>query len=143
MTADELDTFLATERVCRAATSGPDGPHVMPLWFVWTDGQLWLSSVVRSRRWADLRRDPRVAVVVDAGADYLELRGAELAGPAEAVGDVPRTGRADPRLESVERLFAAKYFPGAADLHHDGRHGWLRMTPDRVTSWDFRKLSPG
>ena len=23
---------------------------------------------------------------------------------------------------------------------HDGRHGWLRVTPGKITSWDFRKL---
>jgi len=22
----------------------------------------------------------------------------------------------------------------------DGRHTWLRVTPDKITSWDFRKL---
>jgi hypothetical protein len=25
---------------------------------------------------------------------------------------------------------------------HDGRHGWLRVTPGKITSWDFRKLPP-
>ena len=23
---------------------------------------------------------------------------------------------------------------------HDGRHGWLRLTPEKITSWDFRKI---
>jgi hypothetical protein len=23
---------------------------------------------------------------------------------------------------------------------HDGRHGWLRLVPEKITSWDFRKL---
>ena len=35
---------------------------------------------------------------------------------------------------------AAKYF-GAADMTHDGRHAWLRITPGKITSWDFRKLA--
>ena len=67
MTPAELDDFLAQARTCRVATLGPGGPHVAPLWFVWTGGALWLSSVVRSQRWTDLIRDPRVAVVIDAG----------------------------------------------------------------------------
>jgi len=25
-------------------------------------------------------------------------------------------------------------------VHHDGRHAWLRITPDKIVSWDFRKL---
>jgi hypothetical protein len=22
----------------------------------------------------------------------------------------------------------------------DGRHAWLRLVPDKITSWDFRKI---
>jgi hypothetical protein len=22
----------------------------------------------------------------------------------------------------------------------DGRHAWLRLTPEKISSWDFRKL---
>jgi hypothetical protein len=24
--------------------------------------------------------------------------------------------------------------------HHDGRHAWLRLVPDTISSWDFRKI---
>ena len=97
MTAAEVDEFLAAERTCRVATSGKDGrPHVAPLWFAWDGTALWLTSVVRSQRWTDLMRDPRVAVVVDAGVEYTELRGVELSGEVVPVGDVPRTATPDP-----------------------------------------------
>jgi hypothetical protein len=86
MTAAEVDQFLATERTCRVATAGADGrPHVAPLWFVWDGTSLWLSSLVRSQRWTDLMRDPRVAVIVDAGVEYSELRGVELSGTVAPV----------------------------------------------------------
>ncbi|OSZ57685.1 pyridoxamine 5-phosphate oxidase [Streptomyces pharetrae CZA14] len=140
MTPGELEEFLTAERTCRVATVSADGaPHVSPLWFVWDGGSLWLYSITRSRRWADLRRDARLAVVIDAGREYDELRGAELSGSAAYVGEVPRTGEPHPVLEPVERLFARKYF-GLDALPHDGRHAWLRLTPDAVRSWDFRKL---
>jgi len=48
---------------------------------------------VHSQRWADLLRDPRTAVVVDAGESYGELRGVELRGSVAIVGEVPREGR--------------------------------------------------
>ena len=140
MTPAELDEFLTQARTCRVATLAPDGPHVVPLWFVWAGGALWLSSVVRSQRWTDLVRDPRVAVVVDAGEEYQELRGAEIRGSAGPVGEVPRHGADDAQLAEPELLFARKYLGGDV-MPHDGRHGWLRVTPDKITSWDFRKLS--
>ncbi|MFG3498928.1 pyridoxamine 5'-phosphate oxidase family protein [Streptomyces sp. NPDC047928] len=142
MTPDELDAFLTERRTCRVATVSADGrPHVSALWFAWDGTSLWLYSLTRSRRWAELRRNPSIAVVVDDGEEYGELRGVELSGTAVVVGEAPRTGRpCDAELESVERLFARKNF-GIAEMPHDGRHGWLRLTPDAVASWDFRKLT--
>ncbi|MBC7269604.1 MAG: pyridoxamine 5'-phosphate oxidase family protein [Streptomyces sp.] len=141
MSSEELDAFLTTERTCRVATVSADGtPHVSPLWFVWDGTSLWLYSLTRSRRWADLRRDTRVAVVVDAGHGYDELRGAELSGTVEFVGEAPRTGAPHPELAAVEPVFARKYF-AIDELPHDGRHAWLRLTPDAISSWDFRKLA--
>jgi hypothetical protein len=139
MSDAERDEFLRVERTCRVATVGTEGPHVAPLWFVWVDGALWLTSLNRSQRWTDLERDPRIAVVVDAGVEYMELRGVELRGRVEVVGEVPRTGEPEPRLEPVERAFGEKYL-GGAEFGYDGRHAWLALHPEKIVSWDFRKL---
>ncbi|MEU6007654.1 pyridoxamine 5'-phosphate oxidase family protein [Streptomyces sp. NPDC047453] len=140
MTPGELDEFLTTQRTCRVATVSPGGaPHASALWFVWDGTSLWLYSVVRSRRWPHLRRDPRVAVVVDIGEEYEQLRGAELSGTAEVVGEAPRTGELCAELDLPETLFARKNF-GLEEMPHDGRHAWLRLTPEKIVSWDFRKL---
>jgi hypothetical protein len=140
MTAAEVDEFLTAERTCRVATTGRDGrPHVAPLWFTWDGTSLWLNSVVRSQRWTDLERDPRVAVVIDAGTEFSELRGVELSGAAIPVGDLPRTAAPDPALAACELLFARKY-TGRDEFVPDGRHAWLQLTPDKLVSWDFRKF---
>jgi PPOX class probable F420-dependent enzyme len=139
MSPTERDEFLTSERTCRVASVGRDGsPHVTPLWFAWDGTSLWLTSVVRSQRWSDLQRDNRVSVIVDAGGPFDELRGVELRGVAEVVGEVPRTGEPRPDLEVPEQLFADKYAGGR--MHHDGRHAWLKVTPTKVVSWDFRKM---
>ncbi|AWI29222.1 pyridoxamine 5'-phosphate oxidase family protein [Streptomyces tirandamycinicus] len=141
MSPAEVDAFLSGQRTCRVATVSPQGaPHVSALWFAWDGTSLWLYSITRSRRWSELRRDPRIAVVVDAGEEYGELRGVELSGTAVFVGEAPRTGEPCPELDVPERLFARKNF-GLDSMPHDGRHGWLRLTPEAVVSWDFRKLT--
>ncbi|MFK3733023.1 pyridoxamine 5'-phosphate oxidase family protein [Streptomyces sp. NPDC088090] len=141
MTPAELDSFLAEQRTCRVATVSADGrPHLSALWYAWDGTSLWLYSLTRSRRWTELRADPRISVLVDDGEEYGELRGAELSGTAVFVGEAPRTGEPCPELDAVERLFAAKNF-GLDAMPHDGRHAWLRLTPDAVASWDFRKLA--
>lgn len=139
MAPEERETFLRDERTCRVASVGGDGsPHVTPLWFVWDGASLWLTSIVRSQRWTNLQRDGRVSVIVDTGHDFMELRGVEIKGRAEVVGEVPRTGEPNAELEVPERLFADKYAGGR--VHHDGRHAWLRVSPEKMVSWDFRKL---
>lgn len=140
MDRTERNQFLAEQRTCRVATVGADGaPHVTPLWFVWDGSALWLTSLVRSQRWTDLQRDGRVSIVVDAGEDYMDLRGVEIRGSASAVGEVPRTGEPVPELDAIERLNADKYAGG--QIFHDGRHAWIRVVPEKIVSWDFRKLS--
>ena len=140
MTDAERDAFLASEHTCRVATISPEGPHNTPLWFAWDGRILWLYSIVRSQRWVDLQRDPRVSIIVDAGHEYVELRGVEIAGRAEVVGEVPRTGTVHvDQLADPERLFASKYM-GGGQMVNDGRHAWLKVVPDKITSWDFRKI---
>lgn len=139
MTAQEVDAFLGSERTCRVATVGRDGnPHNSPLWFVWEAGALWLNSIVKSQRWTDLERNPNVSIVIDAGHDFGELRGVELIGRVERVGDVPRSAAPDPLLARPESLFARKY-AGRDDFVADGRHAWLKLVPEKIVSWDFRK----
>lgn len=139
MSSDELDSFLAEERTCRVSSIGAGGaPHTSALWFVWDTNSLWLTSLVRSQRWTDIERDSRVSVLIDAGHDFGELRGVELRGAVVAVGEIPRTGEANVELDVPEKLFADKYANG--QVHHDGRHAWLRLTPDKIVSWDFRKI---
>jgi hypothetical protein len=141
MSAEEIDAFLAEERTCRLATHCPPrGPRLTALWFVWHDGAVWLNSLIASQRWADLQRNPEVAILVDAGTDYQELRGVELTGSVEVVGEVPRRGEPVPELKEPERQFGLKY-RGTPHVVYDGRHGWLRLVPSHVLSWDFRKLA--
>jgi hypothetical protein len=140
MSPEELNAFLTTERTCRVATISPQGPHNTPLWFVWDGTAIWLTSIVKSQRWTDLSRDPQVAILVDAGETYDQLRGVELRGSVSMVGEAPRTSEPNPELEEPELLMARKYF-GSDTFHYDGRHAWLRLVPEKITSWDFRKLA--
>jgi nitroimidazol reductase NimA-like FMN-containing flavoprotein (pyridoxamine 5'-phosphate oxidase superfamily) len=106
MTTDEVDAYLRTERTCRVGTVGASGgPHVSALWFVWDGAAVWLNSVVKSQRWVNMVRDPRVSVLVDSGVEFMELQGVEIIGDTEVVGEVPRTDTPDPVLAEPERLF--------------------------------------
>ena len=132
MTDEELDAYLGTERTCTVATVSHDGPHVTALWFVWDGECVWLYSITRSQRWTDLQRDPRVAVLVEAGEEYNELRG--VRDPRPRRGRRRRTAYGWSRRRrspTPEGLFAAKYQGGGDEMFHDGRHAWLSSPPRR------------
>ena len=136
----ERDRFLALARTCRVASTSYDGsPHLSALWFVWDGSSIWLNSLVSSLRWANLRRDPRLSVLVDDGDSYDTLRGVEISGRATVVGEVPRIGEPSTELVVPEQMYAKKY--GAGTVGHDGLHAWLEVVPVRIVSWDFGKRS--
>lgn len=75
----ELVRLLESRAVAFVSTIGPRGePQTTPLWFLWDDGVLWFSLVEGRQKLRNLRRDPRISVVVVDPADpswYVELRG--------------------------------------------------------------------
>jgi Pyridoxamine 5'-phosphate oxidase len=135
LTDRELDEFLSAQRTARVATTGSDGtPHVVPLWFVWQGGALFLNSTLGNPTVENLIRTGQAAAVIDDGQSYDVLRGAVLTGAA---------GRADgdPRLPEVERMWSEKYLGGGDLPYRRWRNRvWLRLTPARIASWDFRKI---
>ena len=59
----EAQRRLAASHDYWLATTWPTGrPHVMPVWGLWDDDAVWISTGGRSRKLANLRRDPRCVI---------------------------------------------------------------------------------
>jgi PPOX class probable F420-dependent enzyme len=67
MTPTQLRAFMsAGTRTAKAATVMKDGrPHVMPVWFVLDGEEIVFTTAANSVKGCNLRRDPRIALVVD------------------------------------------------------------------------------
>lgn len=79
MTPAEVANFLATEKKVICATNGRDGwPHLMPLFFIVRDGELWAWTFAKSQKVKNLERDPRATLQIESGTQYEELRGVML-----------------------------------------------------------------
>lgn len=135
MTHAELKAYLAGQRTIRVATVGPDDePHVVPLWFVWLDQTVFLNSTLGNPTVENMLRTGRASGVIDDGELYDELRGVEVRG---------RVARAheDPRVPDADRLWSDKYMGGNPTPYGRWRNRtWITLTPDRIASWDFRKI---
>jgi PPOX class probable F420-dependent enzyme len=144
MTAEEERRFLEDARTMILVSNGRDGyPHPVPMWFVIRDGAPIMSTYGSSQKVLNLRRDPRVTALVEAGEQYQELRGVMIRGKAEIIEDRPE-------VEDVQVAFAHKYvggpFPeGAEDLirARAAKRVAIRIVPERITSWDHAKLGGG
>jgi predicted pyridoxine 5'-phosphate oxidase superfamily flavin-nucleotide-binding protein len=92
MTLDDarIQRFLATKEVAVLATVQPDGaPLAMAMWFLHDPAALTMISVDGLPKVRNLRRDPRVSVVAEAGSRRGLSR--QIPAPLRAVG---RTGHA-------------------------------------------------
>jgi len=147
MSAAELAAFLQEERTVICATNGRDGfPHLMPLWYVMREGDLWAWTFAKSQKVRNLERDPRATLQVEAGDAYAELRGAMLKCDVTLHRDTDRVAAFG--LELFER-----YAPAApGELDGDTRAMVLAQAPKRVAlqfttrsnaTWDHRKLAAG
>jgi general stress protein 26 len=133
MTPDELESFLTEQRTARIGTISPSGePHVVPMWFVWHDGAIYMNTLKRARRTRDIDTGSRTSVCIDAGYEYGELHGAVLYGVFE---DVPESAE-------IRKKFGDKYWNGI-DIPEVKSHRWIVMKPDKVVSWDFKKIPQG
>lgn len=110
----ELEAFLGERGVLmRIATVREDGaPAVTPIWFLFEEGAIWFTPRKRSSWFANLRRDPRVALCID--EQPLPYRKVIVEGRAELVFDLGE----DEAWRDRYRSIACRYVsPEAADAY--------------------------
>jgi PPOX class probable F420-dependent enzyme len=140
----EVRSFLEGGRTLVLCSVGHDGiPHPMPMWYALEeDGAVVMTTFAKSQKVRNLERDPRVALLVEDGESYGELRGVVLYGRAELVRETERV------LDTLARV-SRRYGPGAgadpgtlraALRRQAAKRVALRIRPERVVSWDHRKL---
>jgi nitroimidazol reductase NimA-like FMN-containing flavoprotein (pyridoxamine 5'-phosphate oxidase superfamily) len=145
MSDAEVASFLAAERTVICATIGRDGfPHLMPLWYVMRDEDVWSWTFAKSQKVRNLERDARTTLQVEAGRDqYHLLRGVML--ECETVIHRETEHVAALGLEIFRRYTNA----GEGELAPEVRDMVLAQAPKRVglefreqrrATWDHRKL---
>src|ERR1700722_5853899 len=88
MSAQEVDDFLRQERTTTMCSMHPDGSiHAVAMWYAFIDGALAVETKRKSQKVQNLRRDPRLTFLIEAGDRYEELRGVELVGQARIIED--------------------------------------------------------
>jgi PPOX class probable F420-dependent enzyme len=140
MSDDEVATFLVQQRSATVATIGPNGAvHLVGMWYAWIDGQVWLETKAKSQKVVNLRRDPRMSFLVEAGHTYDQLRGVAMEGSGVVVEDPDVVW--DVCVDIFERYHApyTEELRPFVELMAKNRVV-VRLDVDRVRTWDHRKL---
>ncbi|WP_229400970.1 pyridoxamine 5'-phosphate oxidase family protein [Micromonospora okii] len=67
---------LDRERIAWLCTVRPDGsPHVTPVWFLYRDGEWWICTQERNRKFRNVVADPRVSLALPDGVSPVVAEG--------------------------------------------------------------------
>lgn len=141
MSAAEVLVLLDEERIVTCATLGLDGwPHLMPLWFVVREGDIWAWTFAKSQKVKNLERDARATIQVEAGTQYHELRGVMMKTEVEVIRDV--TAVTELGLEIMARYAGGALDEGGREMvaAQAKKRVGLHFRPVETATWDHRKL---
>jgi PPOX class probable F420-dependent enzyme len=143
LTEDEQRELIESGRIVVVSSLGPRGwPHVMPLWYVPREGEVWVWTYAKSQKVRNLERDPRATLLIETGTEYNELRGVQIEAEAELIRDIDR-------IVGFARQLTIRYSEGIESVEGDAAAGLeaqapkrvaIHFHPMRVATWDHRKL---
>jgi PPOX class probable F420-dependent enzyme len=136
----EVREFLEQQRVVNIATIGAGGmPHVVAMWFAVVDGDIWFETKAKSQKVVNLRRDPRISCLVEAGHTYDTLRGVELEGTAEIIEDPDAIWEVGKSVwERYNGPYSEEVKPLVEVMLH--KRVAVKVNAERIRTWDHRKL---
>ena len=140
---EEQRELLDGERIVVVASWGRHGwPHLMPLWYVPRDGEVWIYTYAKSQKVRNLERDPRATLLVETGHEYGELRGVQIEAEAEIHRDHETVFELakELTLRYAEGLSAVEGDAATALEAQARKRVAIRFEPKRVATWDHRKL---
>ncbi len=147
LTEAELSEFLESGHTLQVASIDADGyPHLAPMWYVVWDGKITFRSFTKSQKIVNLRRNPKLSVLLESGDSYDELKGVMIRGTATLIDERST-------VLAIYGAIAAKYeMIGGQSVVLEGealeaafgsyaeKNTAVIVEPVKVASWDHSKL---
>ncbi len=143
LTPEEQAEFLAQARTMTLCTIDKDGyPHAVAMAYMVKDGCIYMTSYRKAQKVVNIRRNPKVAVMIESGKHYNELKGLMIRGRCEIIDDPDEVWKIMREL----RTFQDGGVPppaGAVVQARAQKRAVLKIIPEKIASWDHSKLPPG
>jgi PPOX class probable F420-dependent enzyme len=138
LTDEEQAQLFREQRKAALATLDERGfPHVVAMNYFVKDGAFWMTSYGKAQKVLNIRRNPKIAVMVEAGRSYAELRGVMARGHCEIIEGEDAVRAAFAAMAEARGAIPER--PQAAS-DSAAKRVVLKLVPERVVSWDHRKL---
>ena len=138
LSSEEQAMFFREQRKAALATLDRHGfPHVVAMNYFAEDGAFYMTSYGKAQKVVNIRRNPKVALMIESGNAYAELRGVMVRGHCEIIEGAEAVraafaGMAEARGAAPSRT--------AASADSAPKRVVLKIIPDKITSWDHSKL---
>jgi nitroimidazol reductase NimA-like FMN-containing flavoprotein (pyridoxamine 5'-phosphate oxidase superfamily) len=136
LSEDEQAPFLRDNRKAALATLDKDGfPHLVAMTYGVKDGVFYMTSYAKAQKVLNVRLDPRVGLMIEAGASYAELRGVMVRGDCEILEGE------DAVREAWAVISGATATPRRRETNDSaGKRVVLKVIPHKTVTWDHGKL---
>lgn len=140
MSPEEIEAFLREEKTATMCSMHPDGSiHAVAMWYGFVDGVIAFETKGKSQKVQNLKRDPRLTILVEAGESYDQLRGVEMVGKARIIED-------EDTLWKLGVSVWERYYGPYDESQREGlslmlsKRVVVTIDVDKIVSWDHRKL---
>jgi PPOX class probable F420-dependent enzyme len=118
--------FLEENEVCRLATADGGGmPHVAPVCYIFHDGAFYIATDYGTRKYRNLRENPRAALVVD---HYKPHRAVAVQGRVEIL-------ERGEEFRKIREMFYRKFKWARDDPWEEGEAPIVKLIPEKKSSW--------
>ena len=125
-------------RKAALATLDKNGfPHVVAMNYFVKDGDFYMTPYGKAQKVVNIRRDNKVALMIEEGNAYSDLRGVMVRGHCEIIEGADAVRAA---FAGMAEARGTTYARPQGSVDSAPKRVVLKVIPEKITSWDHSKL---
>ena len=140
MSPAEVEEFLNERHSMTMSTISGDGTiHSVAMWYGFLEGAIAFETKAKAQKVVNLRRNPALTCLVEAGETYDQLRGVTLIGTGEIIDDPARMWELGVSVfERYNGPYSDEMKPFVEAMLN--KRVVVKLHVDKTVTWDHRKL---
>jgi len=132
------EDFLCQGRILRLATQG-DALHLVPIWYIYENNKIYIHTGAISIKVKDIKKNNKVAMCVDVGEYFYDLKNVKMRGVARILDDKDLARRIAERI--LVKYLGSSTHPQAKEyLSGEFPHVVVEIEITKMASEDYSVL---